>query len=167
MKQPFENAVETHGQTVMRVCRAALGPGTEAEDAWSETFLAAMKAWPQLDAQTNVQAWLVRVAQRKTIDVLRARSRGAVPVDSVPETASPWGNPDVENHHVWQAVGALPQRQRLSVAYHFLGGLSHAQTAELIGGSAASVRRASADGVRALREALGHEAQFGTSQTSS
>ena len=45
----------------------------------------------------------------------------------------------------------LPERQRLAIAYHYLGGLPHAETAELIGGNATSVRRAAADGIKSLR----------------
>lgn len=56
MKEPFERAVEQHGATVLRVCRAVLGPETDADDAWSETFLAAMRAWPELPEDTNVEA---------------------------------------------------------------------------------------------------------------
>lgn len=41
--QPFEAIVAEHGPVVMRVCRALLGP-VEADDAWSETFLAALRA---------------------------------------------------------------------------------------------------------------------------
>jgi len=44
MKDPFEQAVKEHGETVFRVCRAVLGPSPDAEDAWSETFLAALRA---------------------------------------------------------------------------------------------------------------------------
>ena len=44
MKQPFEKVVEQHGGTVLRVCRVLLGVH-DAEDAWSETFLAAMRAY--------------------------------------------------------------------------------------------------------------------------
>ena len=36
--QPFDRIVEQHGATVLRVCRAVVGP-VDAEDAWSETFL--------------------------------------------------------------------------------------------------------------------------------
>lgn len=68
MKQPFDDAVKQHGATVLRVCRAVLGPGADADDAWSETFLAALRAWPDLPAGTNVEAWLVRVARNKAID---------------------------------------------------------------------------------------------------
>ena len=45
--QPFEAVVAEHGAVVMRVCRALLGP-VEADDAWSETFLAALRAYPGL-----------------------------------------------------------------------------------------------------------------------
>ena len=43
---PFEEVVAEHGPTVLRVCRAVLGP-VDAEDAWSETFLAALRAYPR------------------------------------------------------------------------------------------------------------------------
>lgn len=151
MKYPFEQAVERHGPTVLRVCRATLGAGPDADDAWSETFLAAMRAWPDLADDTNLEAWLVRVAHRKTIDVIRARSRHAVPTGEVSERQSALGNPGGDAQEVWAAVAALPERQRLAVAYHWLGGLPHAETAELIGGSADAVRRAAADGIKRLR----------------
>ena len=93
MKDPFEQAVKEHGETVFRVCRAVLGPSPDAEDAWSETFLAALRAWPDLSNDTNIEAWLVRVAQRKTIDILRARARHATPAEDLPEQRSPLGIP--------------------------------------------------------------------------
>lgn len=151
MHQPFERTVTVHGDTVLRVCRAVLGPGPDADDAWSETFLAALTAWPELDEATNVEAWLVRVAHRKAIDVTRARRRHAIPTDRLPERPSTIGVPGGDRGEVWAAVAALPERQRLAIAYHYLGGLPHAQTAELIGGTAEAVRRAAADGMKQLR----------------
>lgn len=148
---PFERAVSEHGARVLRVCRAVLGCSPDADDAYSETFLAALQNWPELATGTNIEAWLVRVAQRKSIDVLRGRAR-AVPTDVVPDRGSPIGNPGASDAELWAAVGALPERQRLAIAYHFLGGLPHAETAEVIGGTAESVRRASADGVKTLRK---------------
>ncbi len=88
---PFARAVAAHGPTVLRVCRAVLGAGADAEDAWAETFLSALRAWPDLGADTNVEAWLVRVAGRRAIDLLRARERRPVPVANLPETRSPDG----------------------------------------------------------------------------
>ena len=79
MKRPFEEIVAEHGPTVLRVCRALLAR-PDADDAWSETFLAALRAYPDLADNANIEAWLVTIAHRKAIDVLRAESRRAVPV---------------------------------------------------------------------------------------
>ena len=80
LKQPFGTVVAVHGPTVLRVCRAVLGT-VDADDAWSETFLSAMRAYPDLPADANVEAWLVTIAHRKAIDVLRSRKRQPVPVE--------------------------------------------------------------------------------------
>lgn len=160
MKQPFERAVEDHGATVLRVCRAVLGAGQDADDAWSETFVAAIRAWPELAEDTNVEAWLVRVAHRKAIDVVRARNRRAVPVETVPDDGvSTEGIPHAVDPDLWSAVAGLPERQRLALAYHYLGGLPHKDTAELIGGTAAAVRRAAADGIKNLRTSYASRGQ--------
>lgn len=151
MRSPFDRAVQAHGATVLRVCRASLGTNADAEDAWSETFLAALRAWPDLADDTNVEAWLVRVAQRKCIDVIRLRARTAIPVAQLPERVSATGLPGARDLDLWDAVAALPERQRLAVTAHHLGGLAHAETAELIGGTPDAARRACADGIRTLR----------------
>lgn len=162
MQQPFDEAVRRHGATVLRVCHAVLGPGPDADDAWSESFLAALRSWPELADDTNVEAWLVRVAHRNAVDVTRARARHAVPSDDLPEQASALGNPEdsagQDGHGVWAAVTALPERQRLAIAYHYLGGPPHTETAGIIGGTPEAVRRAASDGIRNLRRTYRAEA---------
>ena len=64
MKRPFEQIVTEHGPTVLRVCRALLAR-PDADDAWSDTFLAALRAYPDLPPDANVEAWLVTIAHRK------------------------------------------------------------------------------------------------------
>lgn len=168
--QPFETAVTAHGPTVLRVVRAVLGPGPDADDAWSETFLAALRAWPDLPTDTNLQAWLVTVAHRKAIDVARGAARRPQPTGILPEQSSGSGQserssttglPEQAHPDLWAAVAALPERQRLSLAYHYLGGLRHTETAELIGGTPESIRRAAADGIRTLRRTYASEGARG------
>ena len=78
-KPPFEKVIAQHGRTVLRVVRAVVG-AVDADDAWSETFLAAMRAYPDLPADANIEAWLVTIAHRKAIDLVRAAARRAIPV---------------------------------------------------------------------------------------
>jgi len=157
MMQPFDLAVRTHGATVLRVCRAVLGPGPDAEDAWQETFLSALRSWPDLEDGTHLEAWLVRVAGRRCVDILRARGRQPVPLEQLPEPVVAAAADRLGDAEVWTAVAALPERQRLAIAYHYLGGLPHVQTARLIGGTPEAVRRSAADGLRTLRRAYGAE----------
>src|SRR6202034_1378878 len=119
-KRPFAEVVSLHGPTVLRVCRAVLGP-VDADDAWSETFLSALKAYPELPAGANIEAWLVTIAHRKAIDVTRARARRAIPAGDLPEIAGP---PHAESDDdLADALARLPDKQKHAVAYHYLAGL--------------------------------------------
>jgi RNA polymerase sigma factor (sigma-70 family) len=169
--KPFELIVAEYGPMVLRVCRAVVGPH-DAEDAWSETFLAALKAYPGLPENTRVEAWLVTIAHRKAIDIARAVSRRPVTLEHVPETgralpgdpspaaATPEGDGPASgtladaaqwDADLWNALKALPERQRTAVAYHYLAGLPYKEVAAVTGGTAAAARRAAADGIKALR----------------
>lgn len=153
---PFELVVREHGPAVLRMCTALLRPGPDAQDAWSETFLAALRAYPGLEPGANVQAWLITIARRKAIDSLRARH--PVPVDSLPEQAVPIDGfgPDglFENAGLWDALGTLTELQRKVIGYHYLLGFPYAEIPGFLGGSAASLRRAAADGIKSLRKIL-------------
>ncbi|GAB2767103.1 RNA polymerase sigma factor [Amycolatopsis magusensis] len=148
---PFDEIVTEYGAMVLRVCRAVLGGAAEAEDAWSETFLSALKAYPGLPADANVEAWLVTIAHRKAIDVRRAEARRAVVAGEPPDRPSTLGRPEDWDGDLWAALGALPDRQRTAVAYHYLGGLPYQEIAAITGGTADAARRAAADGVKKLR----------------
>ncbi len=154
MKPPFEKVVAQHGATVLRVVRAVLGHA-DADDAWSDTFLAAMKAYPDLPADANLQAWLVTIAHRKAIDIHRATSRRATPIANTPDTPS---RDHAEECHLdlTEAVAALPTKQRQAVAYHYLAGLPYTEIATLLDSTVAAARRAAADGIAALRRTYAH-----------
>ena len=150
MKIPFEIIVNTHADTVLRVCRAVLG-AYDADDAWSETFLAALRAYPALPEDANVEAWLVTIAHRKALDVVRAQRHYVD--DEVPERLAL--EPTFAEHdELWRAVRSLSRRQRDAVAYHYVAGLAYADVAAVVGGSNDAARRAAADGIANLRAAL-------------
>jgi RNA polymerase sigma factor (sigma-70 family) len=149
--RPFEQVVTDHGPTVLRVCRAVLGP-VDAEDAWSETFLSALKAYPDLPGDANVEAWLVTIAHRKAIDVVRARERRPVAMEQVPQMSATPARSDGDID-LWDALRRLPDKQRQVVAYHYVGGLPYAEIAAIVGGSVDAARRAAADGIKSLRVA--------------
>jgi RNA polymerase sigma factor (sigma-70 family) len=162
VKQPFETVVCDHGPSVLRVCRVIVGP-VDADDAWSETFLSALKAYPDLPADANVEAWLVRIAHHKAIDIIRARSRRAIPTDTLPEI--PTAPPAERDDDLIGALDRLSSKQRQAVAYHYLAGLPYAEVAAIVGGSPDAARRAASDGIAALRRIFhGSPADISTSR---
>ena len=133
----------------MRVCRALLG-SEDAQDAWSETFLAAMRAYPDLRPQSNVRGWLVTIAHHKAIDQIRARDRNPRPTPDLPEVpvhdAGTTANDDLR-----AALDALPTKQRAAVIYRYLADLPYSEVADLLDSSEAAARRSAADGIARLR----------------
>lgn len=150
-KRPFSEVVSQHGPTVLRVCRAVVGP-VDADDAWSETFLSALRAYPGLPSDANVEAWLVTIAHRKAIDLVRKAQRSPQPVAHIPVAAT---EPALDSSEMDLAhlVSQLPERQRFAIIYHHLGGLPYAEVAAVMGGSPEAARRAAADGIAKLRKA--------------
>lgn len=151
---PFESLVTTYGSTVLRVCRSVLGPD-DADDAWSETFISALRAYPDQPADTRYEAWLVTIAHRKAIDLFRARGRRPVPIAELPMLVAVDGQPGFgPDADLTESLAALPEKQRLSISYHYLADLPYDQVSDLLGGSPAAARRAAADGIKTLRVRL-------------
>ena len=150
---PFEVVVADHGTTVLRICRAMVGTD-DADDAWAETFLAALAAYPRLEPNSNVRGWLATIAHRKAIDQIRKRNRAPLPVDRLPEVPGRCGEPAPRHDDLWTAVAALPTKQRGAVLYHYVAGLPYAEVGQLLDSSEAAARRAAADGMRALRSTV-------------
>ena len=149
--QPFDGIVSEHGAVVMRVCRALLGP-VEADDAWSETFLAALRAYPGLRPDSNVRGWLVTIAHRKALDQVRRRARAPQPAADGPETRA-GGDPGPEpaDTELHGALAALPFKQRGAVVYRYLADLPYPEVAALLECSEAAARRNASDGIARLR----------------
>lgn len=148
---PFEAALEEHGATVLRVLHRLLGR-VDADDAWQETFLSALRAYPRLRADSDVRAWLLTIAHRKAIDRFRSRSRQPVLPGDVDAVTDPQGADG--DDELWARVRALPTKQRLAVGYRFGADLSYADLAALLECSEPAARRSVHEGVRALRHQL-------------
>ena len=150
--RPFEEIVAGHGALVMRVCRALVGPA-DAADAWSETFLSALQAYPRLPAGSNIRGWLVTIAHRKAIDQLRGAARRPEPSRELPDLPAPEATP-ADDEELRAALDALPPKQRGAVIYRYLAELSYAEVGELLGSNVAAARRSAADGIANLRKRL-------------
>lgn len=150
--EPFSTLIDAHGAHVWRVCRALTGPD-DADDAWQETFLAALRAYPEA-TPTNPRAWLIGIAHHKCADIHRRRYREPLTVEIDDARTASENHEAIDEGDLWRVVATLPPKQRRVIAYRYLGALPYEEIAQIVGGSAAAARRAAADGVNNLRKML-------------
>jgi RNA polymerase sigma factor (sigma-70 family) len=149
---PFQVFLEEHRVPVYRFLAAAVGPA-EADDSFQETFLSALRAYPNLRDGRNLRGWILAIAGRKVIDAARARGRHPVPVAEVPEVPNSGreGDPELFDDPVWRAVRKLPPRQRVAVVHRVVMDRSYEETAAAMRCSVETARAHVYQGLRRLR----------------
>ncbi|MFN2526167.1 MAG: RNA polymerase sigma factor [Actinomycetota bacterium] len=152
MVPPFQAFLDAHKRAVYRYLAANL-PRPEVEDCFQETFLAALRAYPNLRSDSNLRAWVLRIAERKVLDAHRARQRLPVPQAVTPDRATTDGHTDYQPE-VWEAVRGLPAKQRAAVVYRYVTSLRYAEIGPLIGSSEEAARQNVRAGLQKLREVL-------------
>jgi RNA polymerase sigma factor (sigma-70 family) len=151
---PFQRFLDGHRDVVWRFLVSAVGP-LEAEDCFQETFIAALRAYPSLRADSNLRAWVLTIAHRKALDAHRGRSRRALPLaDPAVADRRTQDAPPARDEALWEAVHELPARQRSAVVLRYLGDLPHREIAAAIGCSEEAARRSLHDGLTTLRKVV-------------
>ncbi len=154
---PFQAFLDEHRDAVWRFLVASVGR-TDADDCFQETFIAALRAYPQLRSRRrehNLRAWVLTIAHRKALDAHRARARRATPLAdplAVSDPAAP--SADGRDEALWEAVEELPERPRSAVVLRFVGDLAHREIATAIGCSEEAARSSLHEGLSKLRKVV-------------
>jgi RNA polymerase sigma factor (sigma-70 family) len=144
---PFESFYEDHKDPVFAHLRRLLGQG--AEDAFQETFLRALRAYPELRNGRHLRAWVFTIATRIAIDETRRRRPTAeLPDDSVLATED--GLPP--HAELGPLTDDLPPKERAAVVLRYGFDLPYDEIAAALGSSEDAARQAASSGVRRLRE---------------
>jgi RNA polymerase sigma factor (sigma-70 family) len=160
----FSWFLEEHRTAVYAFLRASLGPN-DVDDCFQETFLAALRAYPDLRDASNLRGWIFAIASRKAIDAARLRARRPMAVGSPVEAAE--AGPDSErrregedappeaavlgDEELWRAVRALPDRQREAVVHRFVLDRPYVEIAAAMGGTEEAARANVHQGLKRLR----------------
>jgi RNA polymerase sigma factor (sigma-70 family) len=141
---PFERLYVAHAGEILAYLRRIAGP-QQAEDAFQETFLRALRAYGDLRSTTHLRAWLFTIATRIVIDERRRPIPSSEPPDVAVEDALP---PVAELEHLTQE---LPPTERAAVVLRYGYDLPYSDIASALGSSEAAARQAASSGVRRLR----------------
>jgi RNA polymerase sigma factor (sigma-70 family) len=157
---PFETVLDDVGDDVFRFLVATLGL-PEAEDCFQETFLAALRGYPDLVDGRNLRGWVFTIAHHKVIDSQRARARRPLPAGDALEVERAAAAPMLARDRtlgesamceLWATVRELPTKQRIAVAHRFVNDLAYREIGALMGTSEAAARRNVHEALVRLRE---------------
>ncbi|MDQ3162719.1 MAG: sigma-70 family RNA polymerase sigma factor [Actinomycetota bacterium] len=142
---PFERFYVEQRDIVLGFLRGRLGANA-AEDAFQETFLRALRAYPRLEHGEHLRAWVLTIAARLVID----SGRRARPVSSqLPELAVEDGRPPyAQLEHL---ANGLPPTERAAVVLRYGYDLPYDDIAAALGSSPEAARQAASSGIRRLR----------------
>ncbi len=140
-----------------------------AEEVTQDVFL---RAWEKADTyqrdKAQVRTWLARIARNRSIDVLRrrsaqdARARGAWE-DMKSATLEGQVDPSApveagyERERLREALAALPEEQRATLALAFFAGRTHREIAEATGEPLGTVKSRIRGAMQKLRDVLEQE----------
>lgn len=144
---PFELFYEEHRSEVLGLLRRRLG-AVRAEDAFQETFLRALQAYPRLAHGEHLRAWVLTIARNVAVDALR-RAR---PSDELVESEAEDRRPAYEE--LAELTDGLPPKERAAVVLRYGYDLSYDQIAAALGSSEDAARQAASSGVRTLRRRI-------------
>ena len=145
MIPPFEIFYETHRAEVYRFLGRRLGR-QRAEDAFQETFLRALRAYPRLEHGDHLRAWIFTIASRIVVDEVR-KSR---PSAELPELSTEDGLPAFED--LAPLTDDLPPKERAAVVLRYGYDLGYEEIGAALGSTEEAARQAASAGVRRLRK---------------
>jgi RNA polymerase sigma-70 factor (sigma-E family) len=148
----FEEVFPVLIRDAYRVAYRLLGNRSEAEDVAQEACARTYSKWGSV--RDHAEPWCVRVASNLALDILRARTRAFKRNERLKANETMTTPALEERLDLYAALERLPRRQRETVVLRYLGDLSEAQTADLIGISVGSVKTHASRGLAALKEVI-------------
>ena len=147
---PFERFYEEHRDAVLRHLARLLGRAA-AEDAFQETFLRALRAYPKLRHGEHLRAWVFTIATRVAFDQRSADGRASNNVLLEPEGAP---DPLPAFAELEELTAELPPTERAAVVLRYGYDLDYDSIGAALGSSEDAARQAASSGVRRLRRRL-------------
>ena len=142
---PFERFYEEHKGPVLAQLRRLLGRDA-ADDAFQETFLRALRAYPALEHGRHLRAWALTIARNVAMDFHRREGITSADVPDLESVDEP-----LPYEELRRLTAELPQKERAAVFLRYGYDLSYEDIGNALGSSSEAARQAASSGVRRLR----------------
>jgi RNA polymerase sigma factor (sigma-70 family) len=142
---PFERFYAEHRDEVFGLLSRRVGR-QRAEDAFQETFLRALRAYPALKHGDYLRAWVLTIARNVAVDAFRREKPAAELVEEPLDLPRRPAYAELEH-----LTGELPPAERAAVVLRYAYDLPYAAIGAALGSSEEAARQAASAGVRRLR----------------
>jgi RNA polymerase sigma-70 factor (ECF subfamily) len=160
----FEVLIADHHDEIFRYLWRLLDSGglvDQAEDLAQEVFMRAYRAYDRLRPNSNVRAWLYKIATNCAYSALKRGQRDPLPlIDDAPDGRLQPHQQVSYNEtlaEVQAAIETLPQKQRAALIMRYLQELDYAEIADALNCSEDSARANVYQALRRLRCDLANE----------
>ncbi|HEX4491609.1 MAG TPA: SigE family RNA polymerase sigma factor [Acidimicrobiia bacterium] len=138
-RNDFEAFFDEHYGAVLRSVALAIGDAGRAEDLTQEAFARAFRHWSKVATLDRPIAWVYVVALNAERSRWR-RERRAPAVEPAPVTVPDASSSVVSTIIVRDALDRLPPRQRCAIVLRYLGDLTVADIASVMGCAEGTVK---------------------------
>jgi RNA polymerase sigma factor (sigma-70 family) len=142
---PFERFYEEQGSFELSQLRRMLDRDA-ADDAFQETFLRALRAYPRLEHGQHLRAWALAIARNVALDARRRERASSAEVPDIESVDEP-----LPYEELRRITAGLPQKERAAVFLRYGYDLSYEDIGTALGSSPEAARQAASSGVRRLR----------------
>ncbi|MGE0478961.1 MAG: RNA polymerase sigma factor [Phycisphaerae bacterium] len=155
----FDVLVRRHQVRVLALAHRFLGGQGAAEDVGQEAFLRVFRNAGSFSPKAQFTTWLYRIVANLCWDARRRAARERLLLVAAARARSESdepASPADAAETVRQAVGELPDRQRLVLILHRFDGLGHHEIADITGWSIGAVESCLVRAYATLRGRLAH-----------
>ena len=134
-------------------------PRDEAEDVLQRVFYEVWRNRDRYDPARSLEAWVLGIARKRAIDLLRRRHANVVPMEELREIAGDDGRELAERYaraqEVRGALERLPVEQREVLTLAYFGELTQTEIADRLSLPLGTVKARTFRGLRRLADILG------------
>jgi RNA polymerase sigma-70 factor (sigma-E family) len=152
----FDRFVGENSDGLLRTGYLMVGDLHEAEDLLQETLFKVASRWPRVSRMDNPMAYARRILVNQALHGRAKRSRNRAELKATPpaETVAQAAHPDIDDR-LFDALAALPPRQRAALVLRYFLDLSEAEAAAALSCSLGTVKSSTSRGLKRLEETLG------------
>jgi len=131
----------------------------EAEDVLQRVFYEVWRNRDRYDPTRSLEAWVLGIARKRAIDLLRRRHANVVPIEELRDIAGDDGRELAERYarasEVRGALERLPREQREVLTLAYFGDLTQTEIADRLGVPLGTVKARTFRGLRRLADLIG------------